>query len=110
MSTATMWLVIFAGGLGTFLARYSFFWLSDRKALPKEWVRVLRFVPPGVLGALIIPGVVVPSLHSGNVLLNPRVLAALISILVAWRTKNVMITFAAGMGSLWLLQSIEPLL
>ncbi len=110
MSTMTVWLVILIGGLGTFLSRYSFFWLSDHKSLSEEWIRVLRFVPPAVLGALIVPGVIVPSLESGNILLNPRVLAALTSTLVAWKTKNVMTTFAAGMGSLWLLQYLESLL
>lgn len=107
MNTTTVWFVILAGGLGTFLARYSFFWLSDRKTLPEEWIRVLRFVPPAVLGALVVPGVIMPVVEAGESLLSPRVIAAVIAVLVSWKSKNVMITFAVGMISLWLLQYLE---
>ncbi|WP_281648417.1 AzlD domain-containing protein [Parendozoicomonas sp. Alg238-R29] len=110
MSLPTLWFVILAGSLGTFLARYSFFWLSGRKALPEEWIRILRFVPPAVLAALIVPGVIAPGLETENPLFNPRIIAALIAITIAWKSKNVMATFAFGMGALWLLQYVETLL
>ncbi|MBK5108803.1 MAG: AzlD domain-containing protein, partial [Anaerolineales bacterium] len=35
---------------------------------------------------------------------NPRLLAGLLAIVVAWRTKNVMYTILAGMLTLWALQ------
>ena len=106
MNISTMWLVILAGGTGTFLCRYSFFWLAGRKTLPSEWIKVLRFVPPAVLAALIVPSVVVPGLENGDSFINPRTLAALIATFVAWKTKGVMSTFIAGMGSLWALQAL----
>jgi branched-subunit amino acid transport protein len=37
---------------------------------------------------------------------NPRLLAGLLAIIVAWRTKNVMYTILVGMLALWLLQFI----
>ena len=106
MSNETVWLVMLVGGAGTFFARYSFFWLSGRRQLSEKWGQVLRFVPPAVLAALIAPGIVMPGIESGEGLLNPRFLAALIAIVVAWKTRGVMMTFVVGMVSLWLLQGL----
>jgi len=36
---------------------------------------------------------------------NERLLAGLLAILVAWRTRNVLLAVAAGMIALWLLQA-----
>ncbi len=105
MSTSTLWMVILAGGLGTFMARYSFFWLSGRKSLPEKWIQILRFVPPAVLTALIVPGVVMPGIESDNPLLNPRVIAALAASVMAWKTKKVAATFIVGMGTLLVLKN-----
>ncbi|MBF8282806.1 MAG: Branched-chain amino acid transport, partial [Anaerolineales bacterium] len=37
---------------------------------------------------------------------NARLLAGGLAMLVAWRTKNVLLTIAVGMGALWILQAI----
>jgi len=39
---------------------------------------------------------------------NDRLLAGLVGLLVAWRTRNVLWTVAAGMVALWLLQAYSP--
>ena len=104
MTTEQIWLVLLAGGAGTFLARYSFFWLSGKRKLSAKWAEILRFVPPAVMSALIVPGVVLPGLESGEGLLTPRVIAALIATGIAWITRGVIATFTVGMTSLWLLQ------
>ena len=70
--------------------------------------RALRFVPMAVLTAIIVPGLIMQ-----NDLLdlrpdNPRLLAGLVAILVAWKTKNVLITILAGMAVFWLLQLFFP--
>ncbi len=108
MNPANVWFVMIAGGLGTFLCRYSFFWLSGKKDLPEKWVSILRYVPPAVLAALIVPGIVIPGIEAGYPVWNPRVLAALVATLVAWRTRGVTLTFILGMLSLWLFQYLMP--
>ncbi|MCA9949547.1 MAG: AzlD domain-containing protein [Anaerolineales bacterium] len=37
---------------------------------------------------------------------NGRLLAGLVAIIVAWKTKNVLLTIIVGMIVLWLLQAI----
>lgn len=102
--TLTLWLVILAAGVGTFLIRFSFiglFGLLDN--VPEVVERALRFVPAAVLAALVAPQLV---LADGSVALspaNPRLLAGVVAVLVAWRTENIAATLGAGMVALWLL-------
>ncbi|UPV72832.1 AzlD domain-containing protein [Halorussus limi] len=102
--SVTLWLVILAAGVGTFLIRFSFiglFGLLDD--VPAVVERALRFVPAAVLAALVAPQLVVVD---GSVALssaNPRLLAGALAALVAWRTEDVLATLVAGMASLWLL-------
>ena len=95
-----IWLVMIMAGLLTFATRLSFILLLDRIRVPEWFRRGLRFVPVAVLSAIILPELTSPN---GRLLLswrNPQLLAGAVAILVAWRTKNVILTIAAGMGAL----------
>ena len=63
-------------------------------------------VAPAVLAALVAPAVL---LSDGALdvapATNPRALAALVAIVVAWKAKNVAAVFVAGMSVVWLLQA-----
>lgn len=101
---ASLWLTIVFAGLLTFLTRLSFIALFGRWQ-PPDWLRrALRFVPPAVLSAIIFPEVLV---RGGVVVMraeNFRLVAALVAALVAWRTRNVLLTIGSGMAILYLLQ------
>lgn len=101
---ASLWLTIVFAGLLTFLTRLSFIALFGRWQ-PPDWLRrALRFVPPAVLSAIIFPEVL---MRGGVVVMraeNFRLVAALVAALVAWRTRNVLLTIGSGMAILYLLQ------
>jgi branched-subunit amino acid transport protein len=59
-----------------------------------------------VLTAIFLPELVYIQDELMLSLRNPRLLAGLLAILVAWRTKNVMYTIVIGMLALWVLQFI----
>jgi len=61
-------------------------------------------VPASVLAALTLPGFVILHGSLDVSLTNPRLIAGALAALVAWRTRDVLATTVAGMGSLWLLQ------
>lgn len=98
----TIWLAMIAIGLLTFGTRLSFILLFARWQ-PPEWIRRgLRYVPVAVLTAIFLPEIL---FHDGflNIsLANPRLLAGLAAILVAWRTKSALWTIGAGMIVFWL--------
>ena len=89
-------------GIGTFLIRLSFIGVLGRGQLPWSVRQSLRFVPPAVLAALVLPAVLGGG-HGAAADADPvRWVAAATAALVAWRWNNVLGTLAAGMGVLWL--------
>lgn len=99
-----IWLVMLILGGLTFAMRLSFILMMGRLRAP-EWVlRALRFVPPAVLTAIVFPEVFMTAGQLNVSLGNERFLAGLLAALVAWRTKNAVLTVAVGMAALWLLR------
>ena len=106
MSEAGVWVVIALLGVVTYASRLSFLAFFSNRDVPPRVRRALRFVPPAVLTALIIPDLA----YRGGVvdLTHPRVFAALLAGVVAWRTKNVLWTTVAGMAALLAIQAWFP--
>ncbi len=99
-----LWLTLIGMGLITFLIRLSVIGLMGNAEIPPLVRRALRFVPPAVLSAIIFPELLRPGGSLNISLGNFRLLAGLAAALVAWRTKNVVLTIAVGMAMLWVLQ------
>lgn len=101
-----IWLTLIAAGLVTYATRLSFIVLLGRREIPALLLRALRFVPPAVLTAIIFPELLMPGGEMDVSLSNVRLLAGLVATLVAWRTKNAMLTILVGMLALWVLQAL----
>ena len=99
-----IWLVMLLGGLITFGMRFSLIYLFGRFQVSETMRRALHYVPPAVLSAIIFPELF---LHNGVLDIstgNIRLLAGLVAVLVAWFSKNTLITIIAGMLALFLFQ------
>lgn len=105
MSTASLWLLFVAIGLGTFLLRFLFIYLFGKIAMPNWLRRALRFVPAAALAALVFPALTHPAGHLDLSLHNFRLLAGLGGAIVAWRTRNVLLTILVGMVLLWVFEA-----
>ncbi len=101
-----LWLIIICMGIVTFGIRLAPIVLLGRIEIPFVVQRALRFVPPAVLTGIIVPELLYRDSQIDVSLTNARLLAGLIAIVVAWRTKNALITIGVGMISLWVLQSL----
>ena len=99
----TIWLVMVAGGLLTFFTRLSFIALEGKYRAPDFFKRALPLVPIAALTALIVPDLLLIQQHFGG-FNNPRLLAGLIAIGVAWRWKNATLTIIAGFIALAVLR------
>ena len=99
-----IWLIMIAGGLITFGMRFSLIYLFGKFEIPETVQRALHYVPPAVLSAIIFPELFYPNDNFDISWSNTRLLAGLIAILVAWITRNTLITILAGMIALFLLQ------
>lgn len=96
-------ILIASMALVTFATRYPVLALANRFTMPPAVQGALKFIPPAVLTAIIVPAVLqrdgtVPDFRPSNIFL----IAALAATLVAWRTQNLLLTITVGMGTLWL--------
>jgi branched-subunit amino acid transport protein len=89
--------------LVTFGVRYPVLALVRVIQLPQTLQQALRYVPPAVLTAIVVPAVLIPAKNGIDLSrTNATLFASIISVLVAWRTKNLLLTIISGMGTLWL--------
>lgn len=99
-----IWLVFLLGGLLTFGMRFIFIYLLGRFEVPETMRRALRFVPPAVLSAIVFPELLIQSGQFNVTFTNFRLIAGMLAVLVAWKTKNTLLTILGGMVSLLLLE------
>ncbi|GAQ00029.1 AzlD domain-containing protein [Leptolyngbya sp. NIES-2104] len=78
----------------TFSLRYALLGMSGRILLSPKLRNALRYVPPSVLSAIVVPTVVMPV---DDTVLNARLMGAIAAIVVGYRTKNLLLTILAGM-------------
>jgi branched-subunit amino acid transport protein len=102
----SIWLVMIAIGVMTYATRLSFILLFGKMDMPRNLRRALRFVPAAVLSAIIFPELLVREGALDLSLGNERLLAGILAFLVAWRTRNAMLTILTGMTALLLLQAL----
>ncbi|EJN58509.1 AzlD domain-containing protein [Halogranum rubrum] len=106
----SIWMVIVAIGVITYAIRLSFIALFGHiDDIPPRVEQALTYVPAAVLAALVAPALVSIQPTLVGTLTADRLLAGLVAAAVAWRTENVFATIAVGMGTLWLLRFVVPL-
>jgi branched-subunit amino acid transport protein len=94
-SDGDIWTIIGVMAIATYLVRFSFLGLVGDRQMP-EWVlRHLRYTPVAVLPGLIAPLVVWPDATGGET--DPvRLVAAFVTVAVAWWRGNMLWGAAAG--------------
>ncbi|QGX96919.1 AzlD domain-containing protein [Roseovarius faecimaris] len=95
IETSTLWLVIVAVGLGSYLMRFLFIGLIADRELPAWLLRHLRYTGVAVLPALVAPLVLWPPATDGQ--FDPvRMTAACVTVGVGYLTRNVLLSILAG--------------
>ncbi len=101
------WWTILLAGIGTYSMRASFLAVAHRMVQVPPWaLRILRQIPPAALAALVLPAFLRPEGHVD--LLQAKFGAGVLAALVAWRTRNAVLTLVVGMGALLLIQLVAP--
>lgn len=99
-------LTILAMALGTYLLRALPITLLSRATLPAWLTDWLALVPGAVLAASLAQTLFVRDGRFDLSWHNLYLLAALPTVLVAWRTRNVLLTMLSGMAAFALLQRL----
>lgn len=90
------WL-IFGMFLITFGIRFVMFAFAGKITFPIWMQQSLKFVPPAVLTAIIVPAVVMPLGEIDLSVTNVYLLAAIISVIISLITKSLLKTIFFGM-------------
>lgn len=107
MSERGIWLLILVLGIGTFLLRVSFIQLGDfAEDLPDGVEEILELIPVAVLAALVFPRLFLVEGAGFQVLENIYLLTGVLSGMIAWWSKNLLLTVVFGMVLLWTLQNV----
>jgi branched-subunit amino acid transport protein len=88
--------------LVTFAIRYLMFLVAGRVEFPDRLVKALRYVPPAVLTAIIVPAVLISTGKGVNFsYTNASLIGALVALGISWFTKNLLLTIITGMLAFW---------
>ena len=108
MSQGLLWVTIIIVGVLTLGIRLSFMVFMGKTRISPMVQQALRFVPVAVLSALISPALFLSRGSLDLPFANIRLIAGILAILVAWRTKNALLTIVIGMACLLILQALVP--
>ena len=97
------WSLIIYCGIITFLTRFSMIALLKKDRCNKKTKIVLSYVPSAIFPAIIFPLVFLDNDGSLELENNPKILAAIIAVIVGYFSKNIILTIFSGITSYWLL-------
>jgi branched-subunit amino acid transport protein len=83
--------------LVTLAIRYPVLVLSGRIKLAPWFLQLLRYVPPVVLTAIVVPAVLIPEHQLALSYTNARLIGAIAAVLMAYWRKNLLLTITVGM-------------
>lgn len=98
--------LIGAMALVTFLIRYTLLAVSGRLTLPPRLLQALRYVPPAVLTAIVVPATLVVNDRLWWGWDNPRLVGAIAAVAVGLWQRNLLLTIAVGMGVFFVWQGV----
>ncbi|MGJ3237284.1 MAG: AzlD domain-containing protein [Anaerolineae bacterium] len=91
------WVLVLGMMLVTFIPRYLPMLIVGRITLPERLFRALRYVPVAVLTAILVPEALVRDDALTVSLSNAHLYASIIAVLIAWRTRNLLLTIVGGL-------------
>ncbi len=95
--------IIVGMGIVTYIPRWAPLFYLSRRSLPQWFVRWLDLIPAAILSALLLPALVTHGQPRQLDFTQPELLAALPTLLFAWKTKSLGGTVVVGMLLFWLL-------
>jgi len=102
-----IFLLIAGMALVTFATRFSCLALFRQTGMPDWLERWLKHIPAAILTALIAPALVLPKGQIDISLQNHYLLAGLVAALVAYKSRNIVVTLVLGMGTMLTLRFLS---
>lgn len=97
-------LIILGMMVVTFSTRYLVMIYFANTDMPKSLKKILNFVPPVILTAIIFPALFIEEGIYNISFSNLKLIAGILTSIIAIKTKNLLTTIVIGMLILWGLQ------
>ena len=97
------WALIAYCGLITFLTRFSMIAILKKEMFNNEIREVLSYVPSAIFPAIIFPAIFLDNSGDFQLENNPKIMAAIIAMLIGIISQNIIATIISGLASYWFL-------
>ena len=97
------WALITYCGLITFLTRFSMIALLKKEMFNDRIREVLSYVPSAIFPAIIFPAIFLDNSGDFQLENNPKIMAAIIAMLIGIISQNIIATIISGLASYWFL-------
>ena len=97
------WALIIYCGIITYLTRFSMIAILKKEMFNDKIREVLSYVPSAIFPAIIFPAIFLDNTGSIQLEDNPKILAAIIAMIVGIFTRNIIATIFSGLASYWFL-------
>ena len=97
------WSLIIYCGLITFLTRFIMVAMLQKDTFNKKTKIILSYVPSAIFPAIIFPLIFLDFNGDLDLNNNPKILAAILAVIVGYFSKNIIATIFSGLISYWIL-------
>jgi branched-subunit amino acid transport protein len=97
------WSTIICCGIITYLTRFSMIFLLTKDILNDKTKKILSYVPSAIFPAIIFPPIFLDNTGSLDIENNPKVIAAIVAIIIGYFSRSILATIFAGLISYWFL-------
>ena len=97
------WALIIYCGLITYLTRFSMIALIKKEMFNDRIREILSFVPSAIFPAIIFPAIFLDDTGSFQIENNPKIVAAIIAVIIGISSRSIVATIFSGLASYWFL-------
>ena len=97
------WALIIYCGLITYLTRFSMIALIRKEMFNDRIREILSFVPSAIFPAIIFPAIFLDNNGLFQIEDNPKIIAAIIAMIIGIFSRSIIATIFSGLGSYWFL-------
>ena len=97
------WTLIIYCGLITYLTRFTMIALIKKEMFNDKIREILSFVPSAIFPAIIFPAIFINETGLFQIEENPKILAAIIAMMIGILSRSIIATIFSGLASYWFL-------
>ena len=97
------WFLIICCGLITYLTRFTMIALIKKEMFNDRIREILSFVPSAIFPAIIFPAIFINETGLFQIEENPKILAAIIAMMIGILSRSIIATIFSGLASYWFL-------